>query len=105
MGRDIVCNECSAMFKLDSVKVETEALTENRVGLFFDCPVCGAKYPFAGLTKRGKEIVDLLGDLRKQIGLVKKPAFKKNLMNRQRTLLKEYESEVTGPYKEEEVLI
>lgn len=101
----VVCDKCSAEFDMSEVEVKKEKLINDRIGMFFECPACGTKFPFAGITKKGikmqKRLKSLATKIRKLDGEDEKRAA---YMKKREDLLKEYSKEVTGPYNEEEVL-
>lgn len=107
MNREIVeCDRCKKEFKMEEVKVQEEALTNDRTGMFFQCPHCEAHYRFASITKKGKR---LQNQLKRMVTKIQKTPTKeeqklKNLVAKHEKLLKEYSPEVKGQYTEAEVI-
>ena len=101
----VVCDKCSVEFDMSEVEVKKEKLINDRRGMFFECPACGTKFPFAGITKKGikmqKRLKSLATKIRKLGGEDKK---RTAYLKKYDDLLKEYSKEVTGPYNEGEVL-
>lgn len=100
----ISCDACGQLFSINSVKVRSEALTNERTGMYFKCPHCKTKYPFASLTEKGKKLRKKLARLVKKIGEEQIAEQKGKLILQHQALLEEYQHEVTGPYLEEEVV-
>ena len=101
----VVCDKCSAEFDMSKVEVKKEKLINDRIGMFFECPACGTKFPFAGVTKKGIKMQKRLKSLVTKINKLDGEDEKRTAyMKKREDLLKEYSKEVTGPYNEEEVL-
>ncbi len=111
----ITCDACDSVFTLSAVSIEEEKLTENRIGMYFVCPICGVKYPFAAITRRGLDLRDQLSAKRRLLGQEVERVQRRGRADdvslqvqkqqgQVRELLLEYQKEVTGPYKESEVL-
>lgn len=103
----IACDACKEEFEATSIEVQEEELCNDRLGMFFVCPACGIKFPFAGITKKGLELRPRLEKLVVRIQKAQEEGKTESyqaLVQRHRELLAEYSKEVTGPYKEEEVV-
>lgn len=55
--RTVTCDECTHMF-YPVLRDETQE--DESVKRVFNCPSCGHEYPVARITKRGRELVDIL---------------------------------------------
>ena len=100
----IVCNKCQQSFMQESVVIKTEALTDNREGLFFNSPLCGEKYPFSTITIKGKKLRKDLFEIIEKLKSTKDVKTREGLLTLYASILKDYEKEITGPYKKEEVI-
>lgn len=104
MGKQlIVCDTCFQSFEVGEAKVKEEKLTGHRTGMYFNCPRCGHKYPFASITDKGKQLKKRLERHVKRMESTE-GADKIQMMEKQKEMLREYGKEVTGPYIEEEVV-
>jgi len=102
---NVIVTGCSAEFEMAKVEVKKEKLINDRTGMFFKCPVCGTKFPFAGITNKGIKMQKRLKSLVTKISNLDGEDEKRTAyMKKHEDLLKEYSKEVTGPYNEEEVL-
>jgi transcription initiation factor IIE alpha subunit len=102
--KNVVCDVCSAVFDMNTVAIQKEQLTNDRIGLYFVCPACGAKFPFAGITKNGIQLQKELQTISKKIDKAKDEKTKMVYWRRYQALLDVYSKEISGPYKEEEVV-
>lgn len=87
------------------VQVQEEGLHSGKIGYFFECPMCGEKYPFATVTEQGLVFLPELKSIREQIKDCKGNTMRAERLNKKyEKLLKLYQNEVGGPYKLSEVL-
>jgi len=102
----VFCDKCGLEFNLRKVKIEEERLVRNRLGYFFQCPHCQAKYPFASITKRGQTLLQSLKvarrDVKQAIGNRKRYPI---VLSRYDKILAKYQKEVGGAYPNEEVIV
>jgi uncharacterized protein YlaI len=102
--RNVTCDACSAVFDISGVEVKKEKLTNDRIGMYFVCPACGTKFPFAGITSEGLRLKAELKSLVKKIDKAKDEKTKERYVKKQQEVLLVYSKEVSGPYNEMEVL-
>lgn len=99
----VTCDECQETIVIRSI--EEEDLQGNRVGWYFRCPRCSAKYPIASITAKGIKMLPRMKRLRDLIieSVGDSPAYEVRVEEYQR-LLKAYQKCVKGPYRETEVV-
>lgn len=98
------CNACGKIIDMTKAPAGEEKLTHGRVGMYFDCPECKTRYRFASVSPRGLQLkreIALAGVKLKKCHTQQDRAA---CLTQRAALLTRYKIEVTGPYKEEEVL-
>jgi len=100
----VACDKCLVEFDMSEVEVKQEKLTNDRIGMYFVCPACGTKFPFAGITSEGLRLKAELESLVEKIDKAKDEKTKEHYMKKQQEVLLVYSKEISGPYNEMEVL-
>lgn len=100
----IECDNCKDVYLFTDLDVKEEKLINGRVGMYFNCPTCGVKYPFVGISRKGVKLQKRLKQLRKNIKNCKSEQKYNQIVSEYGVVLKAYQNEVTGPYNEEEVI-
>ncbi len=94
------CNKCKKQIK--KVSIQTERLTENRVGYYFLCDQCGAKYTIAAISEKGQKLLGKIKRIKRDIG--KFPELHKSLYFTLEKTIKDYQKEFKDSYTMEDVI-
>jgi len=94
------CNKCNK--KIEKVSIQTERLTENRVGYYFLCDQCGAKYPISAISAKGQKLLSKIKRIKHDMG--KFPELHKSLYFTLQKTIKDYQKEFQDSYTMEDVI-